>query len=190
MGKTDVVPKQMLNKSYTYILPMLSTKIEIVKQNLVNAFIGCDEFPAYDNHIFLLYRYRGDVNFIEYEDYLENTILFKAKYDPDKYHVIFIFDVPKEHQKDYNLFKEGKYSKLSHAYKLLIFKFHKIIDENHKVGKVLFKHPDLRLEIEDRLNTALPDNSELSSVPDLEIEIYTEKMKIKNVLIPPENPFD
>ena len=59
MGKIDIVPKQMLNKSYTYILPMLSTKIDVVKQNLINAYIGADEYSGYDNHIFLLYRYTG-----------------------------------------------------------------------------------------------------------------------------------
>jgi len=190
MGKNDIVPKQMLNKSYTYILPMLSTKLDVVKQNLVNAYVGADEYSGYDNHIFLLYRYVGNPRFIEYEDYLEHTVLFKAKYDPDKYHVMFIFDVPETYQQEYDFFKQGKYSKFSQEYKILIFKFHQILDENHKVAKVLYKHPDLREDIEDRLNTVLPENSELSSVPDLSIEMYTEEMKITDPLVPPENPFE
>jgi len=190
MGKIDIVPRQMLNKSYTYLLPMLSTKIDVVKQNLVNAYIGADDYSGYDNHIFLLYRYVGNPRFIEYEDYLENTISFVAKYDPDKFHVMFIFDVPEKYQEDYKRFRMGKYSKFSNEYKILIFKFHKIIDENHKVAKVLYRHPDLRDEIEERLDTILPEESELSSVPDLEIEMYTEEMKVNDPLVPPEKPFE
>lgn len=180
----------MRNKSYTYILPMLSTEIDVVKANLVNAYIGSDEYSQYKNHIFLLYKYVGNPRFIEYEDYLENTKIFTAKYDPDKYHVMFIFKVPSNHQNVYNLFKLGRYSKFPEDYKILLFKFHKIADINHKVAKVLYKHPDLKEEMEERLNTVLNDRAELSSVPNLDIEMYTEVMKIKDVLVPPEKPFN
>ena len=170
------------------MLPMLSTEFDIVRANLVNTYIGSDEYPEYDNHIFLLYKYIGNPRFIEYEDYLENTKIFKAKYDPDKHHVMFIFEVPKKYQKVYDLYKQGKYSNFPENYKVLIFKFHNIVDENHKVAKVLYKHPDLREELEDRLDILLPKDSEVSSVPDLNIEIYTEHMKVKE-LEPPEKPF-
>ena len=181
--------RQMFNKSYTYILPMLSTQFDVVKANLVNTYIGSDEFTAYDNHIYLLYKYLGNPRFIEYEDYLEHTNLFEAKYDPDKQHVMFIFKVPKQYQAVYDLFKQGKYSEFPEDYKLLIFKFHRITDENHKVAKVLYKHVDLKEELEDRLAMILPNESEVSSIPDLNIEIYTEEMKVEEPLVPPENPF-
>ena len=88
MVKKDIVQKRMMfNKSYTYVLPMLGAKMDIVKAQLVNTFIGSEEFSGYDNHIFLLYKYIGNPRFIEYEDYLEHSPLFVAKYDPDKYHV-------------------------------------------------------------------------------------------------------
>ena len=182
--------RQMFNKSYTYILPMLSTQFDVVRANLINTYIGSDEFTGYDNHIYLLYKYLGNPRFIEYEDYLEHANLFEAKYDPDKYHVMFIFKVPEKYQIVYDLFKQGKYSEFPEDYKLLIFKFHQIVDENHKVAKVLYKHPDLKEELEDRLDIILPKNSEVSSVPDLDIEIYTEEMKVMSPLVPPENPFD
>lgn len=181
--------RQMFNKSYTYILPMLSTQFDVVKANLVNTYIGCDEYSGYDNHIFLLYNYVGNPRFIEYEDYLEHTKLFVAKYDPDTYHVMFIFKVPEEYQDVYDKFKQGKYSTFSEDYKILIFKFHSITSENHKVAKVLYKHPELKEELEDRLDIILPPDSEVSSVPDLEVEMYTEEMKVKE-LVPPEKPFE
>ena len=180
----------MFNKSYTYILPMLSTEFDVIRTNLINTYIGSDEYPAYDNHIFLLYKYVGNPRFIEYEDYLEHTKLFEAKYDPDKYHVMFIFSVPKEYQHVYDLYKQGKYSQFPDSYKVFIFKFHSITDENHKVAKVLYRHPDLKEELEDRLDIVLSSNSEVSSVPDLDIEIYTENMKVKETLVPPEKPFN
>ena len=55
MVKKDIVQKRMMfNKSYTYVLPMLGAKMDIVKAQLVNTFIGSEEFSGYDNHIFLL----------------------------------------------------------------------------------------------------------------------------------------
>tara|TARA_R110002012_G_scaffold316281_1_gene531045 strand:+ start:655 stop:1194 length:540 start_codon:yes stop_codon:yes gene_type:complete len=178
----------MFNKSYTYILPILSTQIDVVKANLINTFVGSDEYTGYNNHIFLLYKYTGNPRFIEYEDYLENTKIFVAKYDPDRHHVMFVFEVPKKYQDIYNKFLKGKYSEFSEDYKLLIFEFHKITDPNHKVAKVLYRHPDIREELEERLNTILPENSEVSSIPDLNIEIYTDEMKVVE-LLPPEEPF-
>ena len=69
----------MLNKSYTYVLPMLSTEITLVKEGLVNTFIGDQEYPQYDNHIFLLYKFNGSKEFLEYEDFLKNKILARSR---------------------------------------------------------------------------------------------------------------
>ena len=164
--------KQMKTKSFTYILPMLSYFIDVRKRNLVNTYIGAWQYPDLNNHIFLLYKFNGDKKFIEYEDYLENCALFHSKYDPDKTHVMFVLNVPEDYQDIYDLYKEGKYSKFSEDYKIQIFKFHGISDGEHKVAKVLFKHPDLREELEERLGVDIPEDQEISSVPDMEIEIY------------------
>jgi hypothetical protein len=180
----------MLNKSYTYVLPMLSTEIALVKQGLVNTFIGDTDYPKYDNHIFLLYKFSGSKEFLEYEDFLTNTHLFVDKYDPDDSHVMFVFDVPAFYQTDYEMFKEGKYSEMNRDYKVIIFAFHDIMDYEHRVAKVLFKHPDLREEWEERTGTDIPESMEVSSVPDLEREVYNDSMKVVDPVKPQENPFD
>jgi hypothetical protein len=180
----------MLNKSYTYVLPMLSTEIALVKQGLVNTFIGDKDYPQYDNHIFLLYKFNGSKEFLEYEDFLSNTHLFVAKYDPDDSHVMFVLDVPAFYQTDYDMFKQGKYSEMNRDYKVIIFAFHDIMDYEHRVAKVLFKHPDLREEWEERTGTDIPESMEVSSVPDLNTEVYNESMKVINKVKPQENPFD
>lgn len=180
----------MLNKSYTYILPMLSAEMKIVKTGLKNTFIGDRDYPEYDNHIFLLYEFSGSREFLEYEDFLENTKLFVAKYDPDDHHVMFVFKVPSFYQVDYDLFREGKYSEFNYDYKVMIFAFHNILDHEHRVAKVLFKHPDLREEWEERTGTDIPESMEVSSVPDLEREVYNDSMKVVDPVKPQENPFD
>ena len=180
----------MFNKSYTYIQPLLSEYMDVRKQNLINVFIGSDEYPEYENNIFLLYRYSGKTDFVKYEDYVENSPLFQAKYDPDKYHVMFILRVPERYQEIYDNFKKGRYSHFPDNYKVLVFKYHSIVDISHKVAKVLYKHEDLREELEDRLGTILPTGSEVSSIPDMSIELYRESMKIKDPLEPDLNPFE
>jgi len=188
--KRDGVERQMFNKSYTYIQPLLSEYMEVRKEGLINVFIGSTEYPKYTNNIFVLFRYSGELDFVRYEDYVETSPLFVAKYDPDKYHVMFIFRVPPRYQEVYDNFKKGQYSKFPKPYKALIFKYHNIIDSNHKVAKVLYKHIDLREDLEERLGTFLPEGSEVSSIPDPSLEVYTESMKIKDPLTPNETPFE
>jgi|TARA_R110002126_G_scaffold92869_1_gene220214 hypothetical protein len=180
----------MLNKSFTYILPMLSTEIDIVKDGLVNTFIGDEEYPQYDNHIFLLYKFSGSKEFLQYEDFIKNTHLFVHSYDPDDHHVMYVLDVPSFYQTDYNLFAKGKYSEMNRDYKIIIFAFHNIVDYEHRVAKVLFKHPDLREEWEERTGATIPDGAEVSSVPDLKKEVYNETLKVINPVKPEKEPFD
>ena len=180
----------MLTKSYTYVLPMLHPYIQVNKDRLVNAFIGDEDLPEYDNHIFLLYKFSGSKQFLAYENRLESSDLFVKSYDPDKNHVMFIFNIPSFYKQDYKLYKQGKYSEMSYDYKVVIFEFHSIYDHEHKVAKVLFKHPDLKEELEDRIDAALPKGAEVSSVPDLGTEIYVSSMKVKNPLKPNLKPFE
>ena len=180
----------MLNKSFTYILPMLSPYILIRKDYLLNSFIGDTEYPEYDNHIFLLHKFQGSKSFLLYEQELTSNNLFVKSYDPDKHNTMHVFKVPEKYQKEYDLFKQGKYSEVDYEYKVLIFKFHSIIDPEHRVAKVLFKHDDLKEEIEDRIGVVLPQGNELSSVPDLDVEFFSAKFKNTNPLKPETKPFD
>ena len=50
--------------------------------------------------------------------------------------------------------------------------------------------PITKEDLEDRLDVSLPRDSEVSSVPDLNIEIYFDHMKITDPLQPPEKPFE
>ena len=62
-------------------------------------------------------------DFILYEETLEKSELFHTKYDPNKTHVMFIFNVPEDYQDVYDLYRAGKYSELPQDYKIQIFKY-------------------------------------------------------------------
>ena len=49
---------------------------------------------------------------------------------------------------------------------------------------------DLKEEIEDRIGAEIPKGNELSSVPDLDTELYKSHMKVTNPLKPEEKPFE
>ena len=85
---------------------------------------------------------------------------------------MFVFNVPEDYQSIYDQYKKGKYSEFPEDYKIQIFKFHNITSAEHKVAKVLFKHPDLREELEDRIGVEIPENMEVSSIPDMNLEKY------------------
>tara|TARA_R110000787_G_scaffold150324_2_gene264213 strand:+ start:4561 stop:5070 length:510 start_codon:yes stop_codon:yes gene_type:complete len=169
---------------------MLNEYVDIRRKSLINTYIGSQDRPDDTNHIFLLFEFSGSKEFIEYEGELTINKLYVDSYDPDKYHVMYIFKVPKKHQNVYDLFKEGKYSEFPQAYKIALFEFHGIKNPTHRVAQVLFKHPDLREEWENKLNIPIPEDSEVSSVPDLESEIYSNKYKYVNPVKPQKNPFD
>ena len=186
----DYEGRLMRNKSFTYVLPMLALYLDVKTENLLNTFIKSADKPELTNHLFLLYKFSGAKIFLEYEDFLEKEELFELSYDPDKYHVMFVFKIPDSHKEIYDKFLNGKYSEFPQDYKVHIFKFHGIKDPNHRVAQVLFKHPDLREEWEEALEMPIPDDAEVSSVPDMNLEIYTEKFKYAEPLKPDKNPFE
>lgn len=188
--KKDYESRKMRNKSFTYVLPMLSKHFDVRKKNLLNTFIYSTDKPKLKNHIFLLYRFSGEKEFLEYEDYLENLKFFETSYDPDKLHTIYCFKIPKEGLDVYNKFLKGKYSEFTQDYKVHIFKFHNIKDPTHRVAQVLFKHPDLREEWEDKLGVTISEDAEVSSPPNVDLETYQIKHKYVNPLKPEQKPFD
>ena len=167
----------MKTKTFTYILPLMAYFVNVRKRNLVNAYVGDVNFPELTNHIFLLYKFHGTKDFILYEETLEKSELFHTKYDPNKTHVMFIFNVPEDYQDVYDLYRAGKYSELPQDYKIQIFKFHNITSADHRVAKVLFKHADIREEWEEKLDVEIPEDMEVSSIPDMKTEKYTKRKK-------------
>ena len=88
-------------KSSTFILPMLGGERKLFFWNklFMNAFVGIEDKK---DCIVLLYKFSMDSLFLKFEKALQKFRSFSEKIDIDPYHVIFIFDIPKEHKKNYN----------------------------------------------------------------------------------------
>ena len=172
-GKTVAaydLKSSLLTASSTFALPFLggNRKYMLWDSLFVNAFISTEE---YDECIALLYRFSGDTLFTKFEAAMCAMPTFIKFVDVDKYHVLFIFDVPTSARKSYERFRNGQYSEIDDIWKLIILDYHGY-DSNGKTGQILFKSPELKEELEKKLETTLSDDAELHSIPDMKYERF------------------
>ncbi len=94
--------------------------------------------------------------------------------------VLYIFKFPEIYIKEYNLFKEGKYSEFGKDTKELILRFwteaHKgntsAVQFLIKVKQILYKEEKLKQIIESQLGVTLDNNQELGEISDSEKETF------------------
>lgn len=176
------------NKTKSYVLPMIINSMSEVKSDkpgtpeyqFLNSFIGDDHYNIED-HILLLYKFSGQPWFIQFEEKLEKHPHFVYKYDPDKYHVMFVFKVPDEYKEDFKKFKEGKYSEFSQSYKDKIGIVHK---SSFSVLKaVLYREESAYKKLENEFGIKIPRTQEASSLPIREKEYYQSKYRVTSALV-------
>ena len=168
-------------KSSTFIMPMLggNRKLFFWNRLFINCFIKAD---AEDNCIALLYRWSSDPLFIKFEKALSKFRNFRKSYDPSPDYVMFIFDIPKKYEKDYQNFMFGKYSKFSKLYKINILDFHEL-EVDGEVGQILFKSPKRKSMMENKLDVILDEDSELLSIMEENKETFNfETYKFKKIV--------
>jgi len=168
------------NKSLTYVFPMIVDVTSDIMTNLIGVYIGDKDYPEFNNHIFLQYKFNG-TEFLKLEEKLKNSNLFVKTYDPDKYTVMFVFHVPEKWQKDYNRFLKSKYSTFSDLYKQTIITTFKLTPNSPLCG-VLFKQEKVYLALEERLGCNVSRELEASSVWNSDYEIFNESMKIRDAI--------
>ena len=163
-------------KSSIFILPMLSGNrhLFLYDSHLINAFIKYDDV---EDHIILLYRWSNEVLFAKFDLALKKFPGYVKSFDPSPNHVVYMFSVPKRHIKNFERFKQGKYSKLTDAYKLKILDFHNMAADS-TLAQILFKSTNRKKELEVKLDAELPDNSELLSIIDIDKETLDLKYYI------------
>lgn len=165
-----------VSKSFKFILPMIGNSFyEFGDVNSV--YVGDIDKPLLNNHIFVLYKYDGSKYFAAFEAKMREHYLFKEYYDPTKSHVMFVFNVPKEHQYEYNLFKEANpscFGNFSVQYKNHILKFFQDVFDLSLIKKILWRHESLYVELEKNLGVKIPRNVDPTSVPNMEIEIFNK----------------
>lgn len=159
-----------VNTTSVFALPFMggNRKLFMWSTQFINAFIGT---PEDTDCICLLYRYSGDAMFLKFESALCAFRNFRRRYDPNPYHVMFVFDVPKSCKYSYNHYVNGRYSEIDDLWKLKILEFHGFDIDGH-TGKILFQSDSLRYELEDKLDVVLPPDSELYDKPNLDKEVF------------------
>jgi len=157
-------------KSNIFVLPMLSgeRKLFFYDTHLVNTFIGVQEHKAC---IALLYRWSSDPLFLKFENAIKQFKNFKTYIDFSENLVMYIFDVPTKHRKNYENFINGKYSELTSQYKTNLLKFHGM-NIDGQIGQILFKSEKRKARLETKLGCQLDDNAELYSIIDPKFEVF------------------
>lgn len=110
-----------------------------ITKNFENCYMGDANRPQLGRKIFLLYRYQMTVDFTKFERKLELIPEFNTDYDyGNDRKVMYVFDIPSEHEGDFKHFLNGEYSKFSDEYKQKIIKFWNIKDESSNFYGVLY----------------------------------------------------
>lgn len=181
------------NKTFIYLFPMLEDRINYTK-NLLGCYIGDLDYPQYNKHILLRYKFSGNVKdaYLKFEEEIENCELLETFYDikdDKKDTVMFVFKIPEEYKDDYDTFIKSEYSKLSEDYKKKIIDFHtkKSFQKNPKnktiLEGILYKTKLGKQKLETKIGQPVTPNMEFASAWDIEKEIFEKKEK---TLIPNE----
>lgn len=161
-------------KSSMFIMPLLGGKrtLWFYDKALVNAFMGIEN--EFEDKIVLLYKIYQDPLFTKFLDIIQRFRSFYELRYLDNHHLLVIFNVPTKAQKNFDRFKNGKYSELSKLYKLKILEYHKM-EVGGVVGQILFKSPNRKKKIEKMIGMEIPDDAEVYSIPNLKTELFNIK---------------
>jgi hypothetical protein len=166
------------NKSTSYLLPMLGNRLTDFKSEYFptcqfrSLFIGDKSHNSFkDNKLLLLYRFSGKEN-------IDNYI---GKYDPDKLHTIYVYDIPDKWKDDFNKFINWKPSQFSKEYKDRLESFYSLTN-NSPLYKTIHKKEDRFIELESKIGVKIPRDQEAASIPYWEIEYYCKDFKVINKL--------
>lgn len=185
------------NRTHIYILPMIGWSLGRTYDGLINykmLFLKNDDRVDEVDKVYMLVKFSGDRKYLLYEDELRKSDIYYDSYDPDKRHIMFVFDIPEKFKKEYDLFLKGKYSEFSEEYKQMIMNFHGI-EKTRSVKEVLYKEEKAYLREEKEINKdypAFPGDTYLKISREQEIgkwvldpysimkEIYTSDLKVPN----------
>ena len=167
MTKDSILAIKDKNMSSVYITPMLggTRKLFFFDKYHVNTYVFTEEHGPC---IALYYIKSNTVLFDKFLGAVEQFRMYKEMHDLDDY-VLIIFEVPIDHEGDFSIFIQGKFSEFYVILKDKILKFHG--PSQYLVG-VLYKSEKLRLVMEEQLNASIPEGSELESIPDINKESF------------------
>jgi len=172
--------KCFLNKTALLLLAGIDiSEAALVRLGLINCFIGDEDYDGEcgrdgKHYLFLLFK-NGDQVLL---GKLINLADVKDEYDVGEF-TMLVVDWPERWYKEWDLFIDGKYSKFSPEYK------EKFTQEAPPLAKkvvrksgtsngwlIVNKHEAMRRFQEERIGVPLEDWQEVSSIIDMEEEIF------------------
>ena len=168
----------MLNKSYSYLIPLLNEYCKIDADFYIvleNVYTNKETFDI-EHPIIIKYANSDFPEFNKYIESFKNSELFsEIYYDEDNEYVSVILSFPEEFLPEYFLYKAGKFSQFSEKAKKIIISY--ILDyhqykEAERVKSVLNKEEKLRQQLEEKLAVVINKEMELSSIPDETLETF------------------
>lgn len=171
MNRREELIGSKTTKNYIFILPLLDINYRSLPINFLNSYIyGSTEIALVFNKI-------KNNQFDKYLQYIKLNKNF-VEYREDLDEIILIFQIPERYHNDFELFKQGKYSKFSKDCKDIIVTFHGIHTEknSHKVTAYNTVYPQefKRKQIADELMVEKDLIQEVFDKPDLEEENFIE----------------
>ena len=165
-----------LNKSLTYFLPLVDAQVDfkfIFK--LRNSYIRNNNE---EKEFCVLYEWSSNPDYTKWEQELMNHHLFIGHEDYDKM-VLYKFRLSKNMKEALILFENGKYSLFTPEHKAAIDNFLKKRNASNRdrIMKILDRDEEIRLELQEKFDTKIDPNEELSSPPDYESETFSGFVK-------------
>lgn len=169
------------NKCYVFLTPMLELDPVYSRKDLIiNSYLANEKYPDRKGVIYVHYLYDKNAGVMaRLEAALINHPDFIDSYEPDKYSMVFCFNVPRKYQMDYVKFLNGKYSELSPNCKTKILKFFNA-SVSSDIYKILYKDPAYKKILEENLGVELPKDAELGSLINYDNETYSNSRIITN----------
>lgn len=177
----------LLSKTSYFLLPILGNDRNYFMWNslFTNAYIDIEntDYKLCGPHIYLVYRFNKRKVFQDFEYKIESHSLYLETFDVDPYQVIYVFKIPEKHFKNFEYFRQGKYSQLDADYKEEIIDFHNTSFDS-ELSQILFKSVDRKKKMEKDFLVKIKDNAELFDFPHMETETFYNKYLIKNHMAP------
>ena len=165
------VNKVKRTKSFNFLLPMIGGIGSTIKDfpGVLNCYLNDIQRKAEDS-IFVLFDFDGSVAFGKFEESLTKHKYYVEAYDPTDKHVMFVFGVPD--WKNYDLFLDGKYSKMSETYKKHILQFLDPKIETGPIKEILYKSDERKKRLEKEYDIKIPSHLDLYDPPSLREETF------------------
>lgn len=176
-----------LSKSSYFLLPMLGEDRAYFLWNslFVNCYVDVEDikYKLCGPHIYLVYRFSKHKTFQNFESKLESHSQYVKTFDIDPYQVMYVFKILKEHFKNFEQFRKGKYSKLDSDYKEEIIEFHNAPYDS-ELSQILFKSPQRREKLKKELLVDISEQAELFDIPHMCTETFYNRYLLKNQMQP------